>query len=508
MEYHNAQSAFLSRAAEILSRGQVVEVRGSLTREVRHATITLRSPLERCIVVPGRNNNPFAAIYETLWVIAGRNDIGDLSEYLPRARAFSDDGDTWRAGYGPRLRAWRGFDQISGVVETLTGDLQSRRAVVSIYDPELDSRPSKDVPCTNWLQFTCRDGLLDLAVTVRSNDLMWGFSGINTFEWSVLQEMVAVWLGVGVGTVTYFIGSLHLYARHFPRVERVLSSTLGPDPYEAPAVSRFATPLRNLGTALADWFELEAQARTGRRLDSAELTRVTDPLLRDFLAMVNQYWSHRRGEPADFAGIVDPGLRAAGIEFVSRDQAPARSSSAPDGYLADFVDTLHRVKTDAYGDSWKRRGELLSILPNIARKVDRLERLDLETGAPLVAFDTAVDLFVYSVKHMTFRADVESREGLESWSDGTEGFEILAGPLMAGDSHIVDVETARSMVLSDFRTVEELVDGGADDTTPRATAIEALAASAWVLLTSVARANPWVIREAVTELAKFADWKE
>ncbi|MFP7835234.1 thymidylate synthase [Marisediminicola sp. LYQ134] len=507
MDYRNAQSAFLSQAAEILSRGQVVGVRGSLTREVRQATITLRSPLERCIVVPGRNNNPFAAIYETLWVIAGRNDIEDLSEYLPRARDFSDDGDTWRAGYGPRLRAWRGFDQLSGVVETLTGDLQSRRAVISIYDPELDSRPSKDVPCTNWLQFTCRDGLLDLGVTVRSNDLVWGFSGINTFEWSVLQEMVAFWLGVGTGKVTYFIGSLHLYDRHFARVERMLSSTLGPDPYEAPAVARFATPLRDLELALAKWFELEAQTRTGRRLEAVELSQIADPLLRDFLAMINQYWSHQRGEPAGFDDIVDAGLRAAGIEFVSRDQARALTSPAPDGYLADFVNTLHRVKTNAYGDSWKRRGELQSILPNIARKIDRLERLDLENGAPLVVFDTAVDLFVYSVKHMTFRADVESRDGLASWSDGPGGFELLAGPLMSGDPHTVDVETARSMVLSDFRTVEELVDGGADDST-RAAAIEALAASAWVLLTSVARANPWVIREAATELAKFADWKE
>jgi hypothetical protein len=140
--------------------------------------------------------------------------------------------------------------------------------------------------------------------------------------------------------------------------------------------------------------------------------------------------------------------------------------------------------------------------------VDRLERLDLQNGAPLVAFDTAVDLFVYSVKHMTFRADVESREGLDAWSDGPKGFELLADPLMAGDPDVVDVETARSMVLSDFSTVEQLVDGGAEDTTTRSAAIEALAASAWTLLTSIARTNPWVIREAATELGKFADWKE
>lgn len=509
MDYRNAQSAFLAQAAEIVSRGQTVDVRGSGTREVRHTTITLLRPLERCIVVPGRNNNPFAAIYESLWVIAGRNDIGDLTAYLPRAGNFSDDGLTWRAGYGPRLRAWRGYDQVAGVVKTLMADPLSRRGVISIFDPELDNRPSKDVPCTNWLQFTCRDGLLDLAVTVRSNDLMWGFSGINTFEWSVLQEMVAFWLGVGVGTVTYFIGSLHIYERHFDRVGRLLTTAPAPDPYEIGAAPRFATSLGELDAALSDWFELEATARNGHRLSEAELSQVPDPLLRDFLAMINQFSAHQRGETASFDDIVDPGLRAAGAEFVSRGAASAAApSAAPDGYLSNFVNTLHKVKSAAYGDSWKRRGELLSILPNIARKVDRLERLDLENTAPLVAFDTAVDLFVYSVKHMTYRADLESRDGLISWSDGTDGFEALAGPIMAHVGDRVDVETARSMVLRDFRAVEQLVDGGAEDSTSRATAIEVLAASAWMLLMSIVRANPWVVREATSELAKLADRKD
>lgn len=507
MDYRNAQSAFLMQAAEILSHGHAVSVRGALTREVLNRTLTLQRPLERCIVIPGRNNNPFAAIYETLWVLAGRNDIGDLAEYLPRAKEFSDDGTTWRAGYGPRLRAWNGVDQLAAVAKTLADDIHSRRAVISIFDPALDNQPSKDIPCTNWLQFTCREGVLDLAVTVRSNDLVWGFSGINTFEWSVLHEMMAFWTGARTGSVTYFVGSLHLYERHFDRVGRLLGNALTDDPYASGAVPLFATPITDLDAVLAQWFDLEAEARKVRRLSQEDITTVGDPLLREFLTMVNEYWAYKRGESAHFDDITDSGLRAAATEFVNRGDPANIDGTAAKVYLADFVYDLHRGKSDAYGDSWKRRGELLSILPNVARKIDRLERLDLDNGAPLVTFDTAIDLFVYAVKYRTFLADTENRPELESWSDGTDGFEIVAARVMDTNVDTLDLQIARMAVLNAYGDVELHVYGGDADAVIRAVAVDALVASAWTLLSAIVQKNPWVVREASAELAKFVDWK-
>jgi thymidylate synthase len=59
-------------------------------------------------VLPGRNNNVFAQLAETAWVLAGRNDLAFLGHYLPRVADFSDDGRTWRGAYGPRIRRWGG----------------------------------------------------------------------------------------------------------------------------------------------------------------------------------------------------------------------------------------------------------------------------------------------------------------------------------------------------------------------------------------------------------------
>src|SRR5690606_36637114 len=113
------------------------------TREIIARHTRLDRPLERYLFVPGRNNDVFAQVAETMWVLAGRDDIAWLERYLPRAPQFSDDGATWRAAYGPRLRNWNGRDQIDEVRRLLSEDRSSRRAVTSLFDPARDFIQSK-----------------------------------------------------------------------------------------------------------------------------------------------------------------------------------------------------------------------------------------------------------------------------------------------------------------------------------------------------------------------------
>ena len=96
--------------------------------------------------------------------------------------------------------------------------------------------------------------------------------------------------------------------------------------------------------------------------------------------------------------------------------------------------SLHAAKSKAYGNAWKNRGEVLSILANIARKIDRLEVLiaapQHDGDEPLE--DTAIDLLVYCMKYQTFLADLEPQLA-QHWfgperppySDGTRGFDAL-----------------------------------------------------------------------------------
>lgn len=333
MRFRNAAEAFVGKLAEIGENGTIVNVRGSLTREICHQFLTLEHPLERCIVVPGRRNNVFAAIAETVWVLAGRNDLAFLSHYLPRAANFSDDaGVTWRAGYGPRLRSWRGsLDQLAQVVRLLGESESTRRAVISLFDPSDDFQDSNDVPCTNWLHFTVRNGAVDLSVAVRSNDLVWGFSGINTFEWSVLQEMVAYWLGRTVGVASYFISSLHVYERHFDRANEILKGR-SDEVYEQSPTIRFATAFDDLSSCLAEWFRLEEAIRNGSATMPSVLA-FRDPLLRDFLAMLAAFWAFQSGNYAEaqrlLMDVQDSGLVAAGESYFEWKSSPAERAETP-----------------------------------------------------------------------------------------------------------------------------------------------------------------------------------
>ncbi len=325
--YRNAHAAFLGELKEVSSRGELVTVRGSSTREIQAALLEITSPCERIILVPGRNNSVFAAIAESMWVLAGRNDLDYLSAYLPRAPDFSDDGITWRGAYGPRLRDWNGIDQVAEIRSILDADPTSRRAVATIFDPDRDFVQSKDIPCNNWLHFLEREGKLHLNVTARSTDIWWGLSGINLFEWSLLLEVMAYWLGVEVGTLRFFTSSLHLYERHFRRAEQILQleSFANRSFYDSQTTRpRFATSWQDFGEVMHEWMTLEAQLRAGKDLDELDV-RIADPLLRDFLVMLDIYWSHCRGAEsnllrtkADLVGASD--LAAAAIEYVERQE--------------------------------------------------------------------------------------------------------------------------------------------------------------------------------------------
>lgn len=322
----NINDALTDVLHDIEQHGSVVVARGQEQREVLSALLRIDRPTERVLSLPGRNNNVFAQIAETLWVLAGRNDLAFLGHYLPRAVDFSDDGLTWRAAYGPRIRAWdQRVDQLREVRDRLVEDPNTKRAVVSIFDPGADFGETRDVPCNNWLQFLHRDGDLHLNVTVRANDAIWGFSGINFFEWSVLHEIVANSTGYRVGRLSWFVGTLHVYERHYGTARRILQNRGIKSLYEfgIPA-QRIEVGIDGLDDELQRVFTVEDHARAGRAaLAARETAAVRDPFLRSAAVMLRAYNAFLAQRPvAEVTAIVDElpdgDLRIAAIEYLSR----------------------------------------------------------------------------------------------------------------------------------------------------------------------------------------------
>lgn len=477
--YRDASTALPHLLHELLESGDEITSRAGVTKEITHVGITLSEPWRREILCAKRKPNIAAQIFESAWVLAGRDDVAGLAEYLPRAWDFSDDGETWRAGYGKRLRTWAGLDkdvdQLAYVVETLQASHASRQAVMSIWSPTLDTVPGKDIPCNNWLSFSSRLGRLDLMVAIRSNDAMWGWSGINAFEWSVMQEVVAGILGIEVGGLHFATTSFHLYDQHWTKARDIVSHNEGGsyphrDSPRFDATKLESRDVKGLDVALDAFMSLEYDIRTGSPLAHAYVESFPEPMLQSWLRVLEWWWTGNEDYLTPLAGTrlheaclrsVQPPARTT-IEIKADDvviKTLAETFAAEDmtSVFLKGVFALHREKHAAYGDSWKRRGEMLGIMANIARKVDRLGGSETADESSV---DTAIDLMVYLAKYRVwiddFRMGTKRSDAVGPADDLMADAEIrwLHGSPRAARPSVAELEEALRI---NFDALEKLV---------------------------------------------------
>lgn len=190
--------------------------RGSRNGEVVEyptpVTTTYDRPMERVLFDSVRDCNPFLHLFESLWILAGRNDVEWPAQFASNLRQYSDNGKTFHGAYGHRLRRNWGRDQIAEAVRLLRDTPDTRRAVLSLWDPAMDlGSNSLDVPCNTTIYCKVRDGRLFMTVGNRSNDIVWGLYGANVVQWSVLQEYLALKIGVQPGPLTTLSDSFHAY---------------------------------------------------------------------------------------------------------------------------------------------------------------------------------------------------------------------------------------------------------------------------------------------------------
>lgn len=214
IEKDSTAELFAAACADLLAGGTEVSPRGMLTREILGAELCLTMP--RCRLIgpaSGRLINPAFAVAEALWILSG-SDGSWIFGYNRALHQYADRG-TLQGAYGPRIRRWAGvIDQLDHVRRTLETDPASRQGVVQIYDPVRDTRGHRDVPCTLNYRFYVRDGRLDMHTTMRSQDVWLGLP-YDLFTVTVIQELMAGWLGVAVGVLRHTVDSLHLYKQHF-----------------------------------------------------------------------------------------------------------------------------------------------------------------------------------------------------------------------------------------------------------------------------------------------------
>lgn len=217
----------LARALSLIKNHSTSETsRNGPVLVFREPVTTVYSyPTERVLFSPLRDANPFFHIFESLWMMAGRNDIAFPQQFNKRFGAYSDDGKTSPGAYGFRWRKFFGYDQLRPLVDELKANPDTRRAVLAMWDGGTIAlegsthagdlrrlrQGTKDAPCNTHIYFDRRGGALNMTVCCRSNDLWWGAYGANAVHFSVLQEWMAFAVGVPVGIYRQMSNNLHLY---------------------------------------------------------------------------------------------------------------------------------------------------------------------------------------------------------------------------------------------------------------------------------------------------------
>ncbi|GAA1393450.1 thymidylate synthase [Catellatospora coxensis] len=248
----SAAGLFTAANSHILRHGRLAGPRGMVTREILGAQLRLTDPRRRLIhLPPARMLNAAFAVAEAMWIISGSDEpwIFEFNRTLERYA----DGGVLRGAYGPRMRRWHGVDQLDRSRLQLHSDPDSRRAVVQLFDPARDLSGGSDIPCTLGYRFFLRDGRLNMHTTMRSNDLWLGLP-YDIFTATLIQELMAGWLGVELGDYVHSVDSLHLYAEHFEQ------ATLVPAEAEAQPMAPISTPWPRLDAILAATISGDVQA--------------------------------------------------------------------------------------------------------------------------------------------------------------------------------------------------------------------------------------------------------
>jgi hypothetical protein len=213
----NVHAAFPEGIALLRENGIPQQTRGGECIVLPYPCTTVyRNPCERVLFWGNRDANPFFHFFEGLWMLAGRDDVAFLAQYVKRIATYSDDGVTLHGAYGHR---WRyPSDQLRTIVDLLREYPKSRRAVLTMWGSKADlfaNEEALDVPCNTQVYFWRAQGAererLHMTVTCRSNDIIWGAYGANAVHFSMLQEYVAAHLGLGVGYYWQVSNNYHAY---------------------------------------------------------------------------------------------------------------------------------------------------------------------------------------------------------------------------------------------------------------------------------------------------------
>ena len=183
-------------------------------------------------------------IYELLWFLKGDTNINYLTENGVRIwNEWADDKGDLGPVYGHQWRNWNseGIDQIKDVIHTLKHNPDSRRMLISAWNPSVmpdtSTSFSENVangkaalpPCHAFFQFYVSEGKLSCQLYQRSADIFLGVP-FNIASYALFTMMMAQVCGYQPGDFVHTFGDAHIYNNHLEQLNLQLSREIRPLP--------------------------------------------------------------------------------------------------------------------------------------------------------------------------------------------------------------------------------------------------------------------------------------
>jgi thymidylate synthase len=206
-KFSTANDAFINLYNEISNEG----IDFANTKTLFNIGFQIDFPWQNKITTPFREWKEDYAEAEWQWYLTGDRNVAKLGEIygiVPKIweKMANEDGQV-NSNYGHQ---WERGYQLDKVVAKLKHDTNTRQAVISIYDGKEICNYRHDTPCTTAIQFSVVNNMLNMCVTMRSNDLWFGFCN-DQYCFSELQKIVSERTGYEIGTYFHFAHNLHVY---------------------------------------------------------------------------------------------------------------------------------------------------------------------------------------------------------------------------------------------------------------------------------------------------------
>jgi len=226
-----ASAEFKRILNKIKNRGLESSPRGNKVREILMQTLEIH-PLHPIIDFDARPMNWKYLAGEIGWYLRKEKTLEHIKPFSSFWNTLVNEHNEVNSNYGELLFG----EQLRWVYDSLVADRDSRQAIAFLNQPKFQTKGNKDFVCTMYLNFFIRKNKLNLKMTIRSNDMFYGFSYDAPF-FSFVQQHMYLWLketkypDLELGTYYHYADNIHYYEKHFSIASKILKQDMKTPPY-------------------------------------------------------------------------------------------------------------------------------------------------------------------------------------------------------------------------------------------------------------------------------------